>query len=112
MKAGSSFGFAFLGLCAIVGCAGLLHAQEWQPVMVTNAPTSVVTTGGITYAEYSWGMMGCEALESFGPLKRHGSDFSFDWDFLMETGVACPDFVYIENATVVLGALAPGAYTL
>ena len=57
-------------------------------------------------------MMGCEAAARIGPLIREGSDFSFDFDFEWETGVACPMYVLIENATVVLGALAPGDYTL
>ncbi len=80
--------------------------------MVTNEPCSLVTTGGITYAGYTWAMMGCEAAARIGPLIREGSDFSFDFDFEWETGVACPMYVLIENATVVLGALAPGDYTL
>ena len=96
----------------MVGCAGLLHAQEWQPIIVTNEPSRLVTTGGITYAEYTWVMIGCEKLESIGPLNRQGSDFWFDFDFEYETGVICPQYAYFQSATVVLGALAPGAYTL
>jgi hypothetical protein len=80
--------------------------------MVTNEPSSLVTTGGITYVEYTWVMIGCEALESIGPLNRQGSDFSFNFDIEDETGVFCPDYAFFESATVVLGALAPGAYTL
>lgn len=109
MKTGSKF----LGLCAIVGCGGLAHAQVWQPVRVDLlAPVSLVTTGGITYAEYTWGLGGCEAVDSIGPLIRNGSDFSFDFDIETETGVVCPEFIVVELNTVVLGALAPGDYTL
>jgi len=102
----------FLALCAIVGSSGLLHAQVWVQETNVFGPVSVVTTGGITYAEYGWVIAGCEAMNGIGPLIRNGSDFSFDFDYEVETGVACPDDIFSQSATVVLGALAPGAYTL
>ena len=74
--------------------------------------SSLVTTGGMTYAGYTWTMGGCLKLEPFGPVIRNGGDFSFDFDFALETGVPCPQDVFSESAIVVLGALAPGAYTL
>jgi hypothetical protein len=113
MKTGSKkAGARFFALFAIVGCAGSLSAQVWQPITEVFGPDSVVTTGRITYAEYSWAMGGCDAMNGVGPLVRNGTDFSFDFDYEMETGVACPDDITSESATVVLGALAPGAYTL
>jgi hypothetical protein len=100
-----------LSLCALVGWAGLLHAQVWRP-LATPEPSSLVTTGGITYVAYSWEMNGCEELNSIGPLIQNGGNFSFDFELEVETGVPCADYVFEESATVVLGALAPGAYTL
>jgi hypothetical protein len=75
-------------------------------------PSNVVTTGGITYAEYQWGMGGCMEIEGIGPVIRNSNDFSIDFDLAMETGVVCPDIFYTESATIVLGALSPGSYTL
>ncbi|HLX72609.1 MAG TPA: hypothetical protein VKV04_23555, partial [Verrucomicrobiae bacterium] len=51
-------------------------------------------------------------LKAVGPLNRNGSDFSFDFEFEMETGVVCPSYVTMQSATVVLGELAPGIYEL
>ena len=101
----------FLGLCAIVGCTGLVHAQVWHPVSIV-VPPSVVTTNGITSAEYEWVLGGCMDMYSMGPLIRHGSGFSYNFDLELETGVPCPMFDILEHTTVVLGALAPGTYTL
>lgn len=109
---GMKAGFTLPGLCAIVGCAGFLHAQVLQPVLAHVDLSSLVTTGGITYAGYTWTMGGCLELESFGPVLRAGGNCSFDFDFALETGVPCPQDVFSESATIVLGALAPGAYTL
>jgi hypothetical protein len=91
-----------LGFCAIVGCPALLDAQ----------PVSLFTTGGITYAEYSWEEGGGSAvLESMGPLIRNGSNFSFDLSFSSYGGgVVGGGFFY--GYAVVLGALAPGDYTM
>ena len=87
-----------LGFCAIVGRPALLHAQ----------PDSLFTTGGVTYAEYSWGT---PAPQSMGPLIRNGSNFSFDLSFSSYGGgVVGGGFFY--GYAVVLGALAPGDYTL
>jgi hypothetical protein len=102
----------FLGLCAIVGCVGSVRAQVWQPIRVSLGPVRVVTTCGITYAEYTWVMGGCLKVDSIGPLIRNGSNFSFDFEIEQETGVPCPLYVFLESTNVVLGALAPGTYTL
>ena len=112
MKAGSKFlGPTFLGLCASIGCAGLVHAQGW--VQVTwEGTVSLVTTGNVTYAEYKWELMGCEDVVSIGPVIRNGSNFSYNFNLLEETGVACPLYVILETTTAALGALAPGTYTL
>ena len=75
-------------------------------------PVSVVTTCGITYAEYTWGMGGCLRNHSIGPVIRNGSNFSFDFEIEHETGVACPMYVFLETTNVALGALTPGTYTL
>jgi hypothetical protein len=82
------------------------------PVGVSLGPVSVVTTCGITSAEYTWGMGGCLRVDSIGPVIRNGSNFSFDFKIEHETGVACPQYVFIESYNAVLGALAPGTYTL
>ena len=84
-----------LGFCAIVGSPALLHAQ----------PDSLFTTGGVTYAEYSWGT---PAPQSMGPLIRNGSNFSFDLSIPGDIVGGGFTFGY----GVVLGALAPGDYTL
>jgi hypothetical protein len=73
---------------------------------------SVVTTNGITSAEYKWNQGGCEDMESMGPLIRNGSHFSYNFDLEVETGVFCPQYVIAEHTAVVLGKLAPGTYTL
>jgi hypothetical protein len=113
MKTGSRFlGSKFLGLCASIGCAGLVHAQVWQPIPVSLSSVSVVTTGGIPYAQYKWYLGGWEREDSIGPLIRNGSNFSYNFDIEGETGLPYPMYILIENTTVVLGNLAPGTYTL
>lgn len=102
----------FLAMCAIVGWGGFLQAQVWQQETNVFGPDSIVTTGGITYAEYSWAVGGCDSMSSVGPLIRNGGDFSFDFDYEMETGVPCAANVYAQSATVVFGVLTPGIYAL
>ncbi|MGB7749108.1 MAG: hypothetical protein WBN75_17665 [Verrucomicrobiia bacterium] len=111
MKMASRFlVFAFFGLCASIGFTLSVHAG-WQQVRMAVS-VSVVTTNGITSAEYKWNQGGCENLDSTGPLIRKGSHFSYNFDLEVETGVACPQYVIAEHSTVVLGTLAPGTYTL
>ena len=106
----------FLGLCASIGCAGLVHAQGWAPVTVSLGPVSVVTTCGITYAQYTWLLVECEILrqsyDSIGPVSCNGSNFWFNFDIETATGVDCPELIINETTTAVLGTLAPGTYTL
>ena len=101
---------AFLGLCASIGFAVSVHA-EWHQVRMPVS-VSVVTTNGITSAEFKWNQSGCEDLDGIGPLIRKGSRFSYNFDLEVETGVVCPQYVIAEHTTVVLGKLAPGTYTL
>jgi len=111
MKIASMFlGSAFLGLCASIGFAVSVHAGWHQVRMPVSV--SVVTTNGITSAEYKWSQGGCEDMDSIGPLIRKGSRFSYNFDLEVETGVFCPQYVILESTTVVLGTLAPGTYTL
>lgn len=105
-------GAMLVALWAIVGFAGSLHAQVWVQETNVFGPDSVVTTGGITYANYSWAVAGCGMMNGVGPLIRNGSNFSFDFQYEMETGVACPDDIVSQSATVVLGVLASGIYAL
>ena len=108
-------GFMFLGLCASIGCTGLVHAQIGVTNVTWQGSVSVMTTNGITYAEYSWMLLGfeCQSLVSTGPVIRNGSNFWFDFEIEQETGpVACPQFILNETTTAVLGTLDPGTYTL
>src|ERR1039457_2303118 len=83
MKVGSRlFGSMVLALCASIGCADLVHAQE--------GPVNLVTTGNVTYAQYTWSLCGCEDLVGIGPVIRNGSNFSYDFDVAVEIGVPCP----------------------
>jgi hypothetical protein len=96
-----------LGFCAIVGRPALLHAQE-------SGPVSLFTTGGITYATYWWeDFTGGGPGSSQGPLIRRGTNFSFD---LTTPALPPPGSVIGEACewgyTAILGALAPGGYTL
>ena len=105
MKAGSKlFGSMFLALCASIGCADLVHAQE--------GPVNLVTTGNVTYAQYTWEWCGCDQLVGIGPVIRNGSNFSYDFDVAVEIGVPCPLLCGPVNNTVALGTLAPGDYTM
>ena len=105
MKAGSKlFGSMFLALCASIGCADLVHAQE--------GPVNLVTTGNVTYAQYTCEWYGCDQLVGIGPVIRNGSNFSYDFDVAVEIGVPCPLLCGPVNNTVALGTLAPGDYTL
>ena len=72
---------------------------------------SVVTTNGITSAEYKWNQGGCEDMDSIGPLIRKGSHFSYNFDLKWKPE-CFPQYVIAEHTTVVLGALSPGTYTL
>jgi hypothetical protein len=113
MKTGSRLlVFMFLGLCASIGCVGLVHAQVWVP-LTWQGTVSLVTTGNVTYAEYTWLFGGCEEIVSNGPVICNGTNFSYNFDLKKETGpVACPMFVARLNTTAALGTLAPGTYTL
>ena len=103
----------FLLFCAIVEFTGALHAQTGtNQITLVGAPANLVTTGGVTYAQYDWSFGGCDIMVQIGPLVSEGNNLSFDFEFGMETGVACPEFIVQQSATVVLGALAPGNYTL
>jgi hypothetical protein len=101
---------AFLGLCASIGFAVSVHAGWHQVRMPVSV--SVVTTNGITSAEYKWNQGGCEDMDGIGPLIRKGSRFSYNFDLEVETGVVCPQYVIAEHTTVVFCKLAPGTYTL
>ena len=81
------------------------------PIEVGVGPVSIVTTGSITYAEFNWGLMGCEDVASMGPLIRNGNNFSYNFELERETGVICPMYVILETTTVALGTLAPGDYS-
>ena len=117
MRTGSSIlGSMVLGLCASIGCIGVMYAQGGLEVEVTWAGTvSVVTTGSVTYAEYRWLLKGyeCESVVSIGPVMRSGNDFLYDFDLAEPSNPeVCPQYVALENTTAPLGTLAPGAYTL
>jgi hypothetical protein len=82
-----------LALCASIGCADLVHAQE--------GPVNLVTTGNVTYVQYTWSLCGCEDLVGIGPVIRNGSNFSYDFDVEVETGgVACPQICTSGTNTV------------
>lgn len=74
--------------------------------------TAVVTTGAVTYVEYTWYLRGCERVHSLGPLIRDGRHFSYDFSIERESGVPCPMYVILETTNIVLGTLAPDTYTL
>ena len=118
MKAGSKFlGSTVLGLCASIGCAGLVHAQVGvgETNVTWQGTVSLVTICGITSAEYKWMLLGCECeyVVSIGPVIRNGSNFWYNFDLAEQTGpVACPQFIANMTTTAVLGALTPGTYTL
>lgn len=116
MNTGSkSFGSTFLGLCASIGCVGLVQAQVGVTNVTWQGTVGLVTTGSVTYAEYTWPLKGylCESVVSIGPVVRDGNNFWYNFDLERETGpVACPQFVIRITTTAVLGTLAPGDYTL
>ena len=116
MKAGSKlFGSMFLGLCISIGCAGLVHAQILPSERVTwDGTVSLVTTGNVTYAQYTWILRGyeCEYVVSTGPVIRSGRNFLYNFDLAETTGGPCPQFVLLVTTTVALGNLAPDTYTL
>jgi hypothetical protein len=116
MSTGSKiFGSMFLGLCASIGCAGLLQAQVGETNVTWQGTISLVTTSNVTYAEYSWVLLGyeCESVFSTGPLVRNGSTFWYNFDLEQQTApLACPQFVARMTTTANLGALAPGDYSL
>ena len=94
--------------CLTLGFADLGRAQVlrilWAPPI-----QGVVTTNGITYVEYSWGLSTpCTVVESIGPLVRNGNDFSFNFDFEQ---LPCWSEV-LAGTNVDLGVLAPGTYSL
>ena len=85
-----------------------------QVPVTWEGTVSVVTTGSVTYAEYTWPLKGyeCEELISTGPVIRNGSNFSYDFELGKTTGGVCPQFIGNMNTTAALGVLAPGNYTL
>jgi hypothetical protein len=116
MKTGSKpFGSMFIGLCASIGCAGLLQAQIGETNVTWQGTASLVTISNVTYAEYTWMLLGfeCESVFSTGPLVHSGSNFWFNFDLEDETGpVMCPQFIARVTTTAVLGTLTPGDYAL
>ena len=62
---------------------------------------SVVTTNGITSAEYKWNQGGCDDMDRSGPLISNGRHFSYNFNLKVETGVFCPQYVILEHTTVV-----------
>lgn len=116
MKTGSKpFGSMLLVLCASMVCAGLLQAQTLETNVTWQGTVSLVTTNNITYAEYSWALLGfeCESVFSTGPVIRDGTNFWFNFDLQKETGlVACPQYVMNVTTPADLGTLAPGDYVL
>jgi hypothetical protein len=109
------FGSMLLGLCASMGCAGLLQAQTGETNVTWQGTVNLVTITNVTYAEYTWMLFGCdcESVFSTGPLIHNGSNFQFNFDLQEATGpVACPQFIARVTTTAVLGTLAPGEYTL
>jgi len=116
MKTGSRpFGSMFLGFCASIGCAGLLRAQIGETNVTWQGTVSWVTSSNVTYAKYTWLLLGyeCESVVSTGPVVRNGNNFWYNFDLERKTGpVACPQFVARLTTTATLGTLAPGEYTL
>jgi hypothetical protein len=116
VKLGSRpLGRLFLGLCAGIGCAGLVHAQYLTTSDVTWTGTiNIVCTNYSTLVQYSWLLVGaeCENIVRVGPLVRNGNDFLFDFDLTKTSGGLCPQFIANMNTPVDLGMLAPDAYTL
>jgi hypothetical protein len=114
MKIGSKrFGSVFWGLCACLGFVGVVQAQVGVTNITWQGTVSLVTTGNVTYAEFTWIFTGCEDVVNMGPVIRNGSNFWYDFDLERETGpVLCPQFGARLTTTAALGTLAPGTYTL
>ena len=116
MKAGHQlFGSVLLGLCASIGCAGLVQAQISETNVTWQGTVSVVTISNVTYANYTWMLFGCdcESVFSTGPLSRKGVNFQYNFDLQEKVGpVACPQFIARITTSIVLGTLSPGNYTL
>ena len=116
MKTGSGrLRSGVLGLCLIVGGAVLARGQIWLPIQGYGGTVGgVVTTGAVTYVQYTWYLGACERVSSMGPIIRNGSNFRYD--FSLETefadGTVCAAYVILEKTNVALGTLSPGAYTL
>ncbi len=89
---------------------------SWVSNNVTWTGTvSFVTTSNVTYADYSWFLLGYmgENLVNTGPLIRTNNTFWYNFD-LLETSCweGCPQIIVHETTPVDLGTLAPGVYTL
>jgi hypothetical protein len=80
--------------------------------MAGGGPLRLVTTNNVTYAEYTWPFGGCEDIVSMGPVVSDGSNFSYDFDLELESGVPCPMIAMIITTAANLGTLTPGDYTL
>ena len=70
----------FLGLCASIGCAGLLQAQVTN--VTWRGTVGLVTTNNVTYAEFMWPLYGflCENVVGTGPLVGNGSNFWYNFE--------------------------------
>lgn len=97
----------FLGLCASLGCAGVVHAQNitWSGII------KPATTTNVTYVKYMWLVPCCQSVVSTGPLIRIGNTFWYDFDIMGPESCSCQS-IAIEDTTITLGTLVPGAYTL
>ncbi|MGO8699961.1 MAG: hypothetical protein ACLQVY_19900 [Limisphaerales bacterium] len=92
------------------------ESAVWQDVDVTPAQPllppqpSVVTVGGISYADFHWAELSCCAtFDGIGPVLKSGSELSVDADTgFYECGALCVLSGF--SATVVLGALSPGPH--
>lgn len=104
----------FLGLCASLQCAGILHAQIIPPQSTNitwSGSVNLVTTTNVTYAKYFWLLPCCQGIVSMGPLTRTGNTFWYDFDIFGPEYCMCQS-IAIERTTITLGTLAPGVYTL
>jgi hypothetical protein len=93
-----------------IGAFESQSAPEWLPLLLAPA-ISAVTTGGITYAQYSTTLTN-DAFQFLGagPLARSGANFAQDFRFEWFTGPAQPVTNQIADATP-LGHLPGGNYT-
>ena len=93
----------------------MVQAQVGETNVIWQGTVSLVTTGNVTYVEYTWELKGylCESVVSTGPVVRNGSNFWYNFDLEREIGpVFCPQFIARMTTTAALGTLAPGIYTL